>query len=47
MSSPDQPAGSPAAQRRTVLVVEDEELLRADRPPLEVICAYDGLEVEL
>lgn len=24
-----------------------EELVRADRPPLEVICAYDGLEVEV
>ena len=24
-----------------------EELVRADRPPLEVICAYDGLEVRV
>jgi ribonuclease BN (tRNA processing enzyme) len=24
-----------------------EELVRADRPPLEVICAYDGLEVSV
>ena len=24
-----------------------EELVRADRPPLEVICAYDGLEVDV
>jgi phosphoribosyl 1,2-cyclic phosphodiesterase len=24
-----------------------EKLVRADRPPLEVICAYDGLEVEV
>jgi phosphoribosyl 1,2-cyclic phosphodiesterase len=24
-----------------------EELVRGDRPPLEVICAYDGLEVEV
>lgn len=27
--------------------VRYEELVRADRPPLEVICAYDGLEVEV
>jgi phosphoribosyl 1,2-cyclic phosphodiesterase len=27
--------------------VRYEELVRADRPPLEVICAYDGLEVAI
>ena len=33
-------------QRMHAETVRYEELVRADRPPLEVICAYDGLEVE-
>lgn len=32
-------------QRMHAETVRYEELVRADRPPLEVICAYDGLEV--
>lgn len=23
-----------------------EELMREDRPPLEIVCAYDGLELD-
>jgi CheY-like chemotaxis protein len=44
MSSPDQPAGSPAAQRRTVLVVEDEELLRAVLCRHLVHAGYEAVE---
>jgi phosphoribosyl 1,2-cyclic phosphodiesterase len=32
-------------QRMHAETLRYEELVRADRPPLEVICAYDGLEV--
>lgn len=34
-------------QRMHAESVRYEELVRADRPPLEVICAYDGLEIEV
>ncbi|MBW8812246.1 MAG: MBL fold metallo-hydrolase [Caulobacterales bacterium] len=34
-------------QRMHAETIRYEELVRADRPPLEVICAYDGLEVEV
>lgn len=34
-------------QRMHAETVRYEELVRADRPPLEVICAYDGLEVRV
>jgi phosphoribosyl 1,2-cyclic phosphodiesterase len=34
-------------QRMHAETVRYEELVREDRPPLEVICAYDGLEVEI
>jgi phosphoribosyl 1,2-cyclic phosphodiesterase len=34
-------------QRMHEETVRYEELVRAERPPLEVICAYDGLEIEL
>ncbi|HLZ77300.1 MBL fold metallo-hydrolase [Phenylobacterium sp.] len=34
-------------QRMHAETVRYEELVRADRPELEVICAYDGLEVEV
>jgi phosphoribosyl 1,2-cyclic phosphodiesterase len=34
-------------QRMHGETVRYEELVRADRPPLEVICAYDGLEVSI
>jgi phosphoribosyl 1,2-cyclic phosphodiesterase len=34
-------------QRMYAETVRYEELVRADRPELEVICAYDGLEVEV
>jgi phosphoribosyl 1,2-cyclic phosphodiesterase len=34
-------------QRMHGETVRYEELVRADRPPLEVICAYDGLEVSV
>jgi two-component system, cell cycle sensor histidine kinase and response regulator CckA len=44
MSSPDQPAGSPAAPRRTVLVVEDEELLRAVLCRHLVHAGYEAVE---
>jgi len=34
-------------QRMHAETVRYEELVRAGRPPLEVICAFDGLEVEI
>jgi phosphoribosyl 1,2-cyclic phosphodiesterase len=34
-------------QRMHGETIRYEELVRADRPPLEVICAYDGLEVRV
>lgn len=34
-------------QRMHAETIRYEELVRADRPPLEVICAYDGLEVRI
>ncbi|MGZ6040021.1 MAG: MBL fold metallo-hydrolase [Phenylobacterium sp.] len=34
-------------QRMHAETVRYEELVRADRPELEVLCAYDGLEVEV
>jgi ribonuclease BN (tRNA processing enzyme) len=34
-------------QRMHAESVRYEELVRADRPPLEVICAYDGLEIQV
>ncbi|MBI1199586.1 MAG: MBL fold metallo-hydrolase [Phenylobacterium sp.] len=34
-------------QRMHAETVRYEELVRGDRPPLEVICAYDGLEVSV
>ncbi len=34
-------------QRMHAETVRYEELVREDRPPLEVICSYDGLEVEV
>ena len=45
MSSPDaQPAGGTVIQRRTVLVVEDEELLRAVLCRHLVHAGYDAIE---
>lgn len=34
-------------QRMHAESVRYEELVRADRPPLEVICSYDGLEIQV
>ncbi len=44
MSSPDQPAAGTATPRRTVLVVEDEELLRAVLCRHLVHAGYEAVE---